>query len=98
MIAIFVGGRADGRASIFIVLGLAMKVRKTVGWWLWMLPVALSLAVGSTQAKPEFAKKESKACTYCHVKLGAKELNERGMYYKDHGNSLEGYKETQAAK
>lgn len=62
------------------------------------MPVVLSLWGSSTAAKPEFAKKESKACTYCHVKLGAKELNERGKYYKEHGFSLEGYKENSEAK
>ncbi len=44
-------------------------------------------------AKPEYAKKEGKACTYCHTKAGSKELNDAGKYYKDHNHSLEGYKE-----
>lgn len=48
----------------------------------------LSLA----QAKPEYAKKEHKACTFCHVKMGSKELNDTGKYYKEHDHSLEGYK------
>ncbi|HZO99149.1 MAG TPA: hypothetical protein VFD30_02535 [Terriglobia bacterium] len=43
-------------------------------------------------AKPEYAKKEGKPCTFCHVKAGSKELNDAGKYYKEHNHSLEGYK------
>jgi len=43
-------------------------------------------------AKPEYAKKEGKACTFCHVKAGQKDLNDAGKYYKEHNHSLEGYK------
>ncbi len=43
-------------------------------------------------AKPEYAKKEGKACTFCHVKAGSKELTDAGKYYKEHNHSLEGYK------
>jgi hypothetical protein len=35
-------------------------------------------------AKPEYSKKEKKPCTACHVKTGAKELNDTGNYYKEH--------------
>jgi hypothetical protein len=48
----------------------------------------LSLAT----AKPDYAKKEGKACTFCHVKAGSKELTEAGKYYKEHDHSLKGYK------
>ena len=48
----------------------------------------LTLAI----AKPEYTKKEGKACTFCHVKAGSKDLNDAGKYYKDHNHSLEGYK------
>jgi len=44
-------------------------------------------------AKPEYAKKEGKPCTFCHVKMGSKELNDAGKYYKEHDHSLKGYKE-----
>ena len=43
-------------------------------------------------AKPEYAKKEGKPCTFCHVKMGSKELNDAGKYYKEHDHSLKGYK------
>jgi len=48
----------------------------------------LSLA----NAKPEYTKKEGKACTYCHTKAGSKDLNDAGKYYKEHNHSLDGYK------
>ena len=58
--------------------------------------VAVSVLSGAllsvATAKPEYAKKEGKTCTFCHVKLGSKELNDAGKYYKDHDHSLKGYK------
>ena len=42
-------------------------------------------------AKPEYAKKEKKACTFCHPAGKFKELTDAGKYYKDHDHSLEGY-------
>ena len=42
-------------------------------------------------AKPEYTKKEKKACTFCHVSAKSKELNDAGKYYKEHNHSLEGY-------
>lgn len=43
-------------------------------------------------AKPEYTKKEGKACTFCHVKMGSKDLNDAGKYYQDHNHSLDGFK------
>jgi hypothetical protein len=43
-------------------------------------------------AKPEYAKKEGKPCTFCHVKIGSKEMTDAGKYYKEHNHSLAGYK------
>lgn len=53
----------------------------------------LGAMVSSTlsQAKPDYTKKEKKACTFCHVTAKSKELNDAGRYYKDHNHSLEGY-------
>ena len=61
-----------------------------------IVPAAIlagGLVVCSTQsyAKPEYTKKEKKACTVCHTKSGSKDLNDAGKYYKDHNNSLDGY-------
>ncbi len=58
--------------------------------------IAISISCGFlltlASAKPEYAKKEGKPCTFCHVKMGSKELNDAGKYYKAHDHSLEGYK------
>jgi hypothetical protein len=58
--------------------------------------IAISISCGFlltlATAKPEYAKKEGKACTFCHVKMGSKDLNDAGKYYKAHNHSLEGYK------
>jgi hypothetical protein len=43
-----------------------------------------SLSFGKT----EYAKKEKKACTYCHVTQGKKDLNEAGKCYAEHDHSL----------
>ena len=42
-------------------------------------------------AKPEYGKKEKKACTFCHPAGKMKELTDAGKYYKEHNHSLEGY-------
>jgi hypothetical protein len=39
----------------------------------------------------EMGKKEKKSCLTCHVKNGAKELNDAGKYYHQN-KTLEGYK------
>ena len=54
--------------------------------------LVLALWTGALlHAKPEFAKKEKKTCTFCHVKAGSKDLNDAGKYYKAK-ETLEGYK------
>jgi spore maturation protein CgeB len=50
------------------------------------------LMLTMASAKPEYAKKEGKPCTFCHVKMGSKELNDAGKYYQAHDHSLKGYK------
>ncbi|MBI4875073.1 MAG: hypothetical protein HY822_10625 [Acidobacteria bacterium] len=42
--------------------------------------------------KVEYSKKEKKACTFCHVKMGSKDLNAAGKYYGTK-KSFEGYTE-----
>jgi hypothetical protein len=42
----------------------------------------------ATYGKPEYAKKESKKCVDCHVKMGSKDLNAYGQCYKDNSHSL----------
>jgi len=41
---------------------------------------------------PEYAKKESRQCVYCHTAVGKPDLNDAGKYYKVH-KTLEGYVE-----
>jgi hypothetical protein len=58
--------------------------------------LAFGLAFNSTVSlgKPDYTKKEKKACNYCHVKGAkgdAKDLTDAGTYYKDHDHSLDGY-------
>jgi cytochrome c553 len=59
---------------------------------LFVAAIAGGFFMSMAQAKPEYAKKEKKSCTFCHVKMGSKELNDAGKYYKEHNHSLEGYK------
>lgn len=40
-------------------------------------------------AKPDYTKKEKKACTYCHTAPSSKELNEVGKCYAANNHSLE---------
>jgi hypothetical protein len=52
------------------------------------MPVAafaavLMLSGGAAFATMEFSKKEKKPCLTCHVKVGAKDLNDVGKYYKE---------------
>jgi hypothetical protein len=58
------------------------------------LPAAIALAglllsTTSSFGKPEYSKKEKKGCTTCHVKQGAKDLNDVGKYYSQK-KTLEG--------
>lgn len=59
---------------------------------LFVAGIAGGFFLSMAQAKPEYAKKEKKSCAFCHVKMGSKELNDAGKYYKAHHHSLEGYK------
>jgi hypothetical protein len=71
-----------------------------------MLPAALLLGgamvwTTSSFGKPEYAKKETKSCTFCHVKVVMTppdamhkdpNLTDAGKYYAAHDHSLAGYK------
>lgn len=59
--------------------------------------VAASLVTAG--ARPQYAAKEGKTCTFCHVKpSGGMPLTAAGQYYKAHGHSLKGYKPAAPAK
>jgi len=59
---------------------------------LLLLTLAAFIAVSMAMSKAEYAKKESKPCTFCHPPGKFKELTDAGKYYKEHDHSLEGYK------
>lgn len=42
-----------------------------------------AVAVSLVHGKPEYSKKEAKACVACHIKNGAKELNDVGRCYQE---------------
>lgn len=56
-----------------------------------LLVAGLVVGTKMSYAKPEYTKKEKKACAFCHVTATSKELNEAGKYYQEK-KSLEGYK------
>ena len=53
-----------------------------------ILMAGFLLCTSATYGKPEYAKKEKQACTYCHVKMGAKDLNDTGKCYAAGEHSL----------
>ena len=66
----------------------SMKIVRILVLVIFAIIVALPLGI----SKPEYSKKENKACTFCHPPGKMKELTPAGQYYKDHNHSLEGYK------
>lgn len=63
-----------------------------------LMTLAFFIAVSLGLSKAEYAKKEAKACTFCHPTGKFKELTAAGKYYKDHNHSLEGYKAPEKEK
>jgi hypothetical protein len=53
-----------------------------------VLVFSLIVVASFSLAKPEYAKKETKNCAYCHVKAGSKDLNDMGKCYKENNHSL----------
>ncbi len=71
-----------------------MKVLRA--FFLSMLAVFVLVSFGMT--KQEYAKKEGKTCTFCHPAGKFKVLTEASKYYREHNNSLEGYKAGEGTK
>jgi hypothetical protein len=42
-------------------------------------------------ARPEYGRRTKKECSYCHPP-NSWDINEAGKYFRDHHNSLEGFK------
>ena len=57
-----------------------------------LLTAGFLVCTTASYGTQEYAKKEKKGCTFCHVSGNSKELNDAGKYYKEHDHSLEGYK------
>jgi len=57
--------------------------------------ITLLAVVSMSLGTADHAKKEKKACTYCHTPGNFKELTDAGKYYKKNNYSLKGYKEPQ---
>ena len=59
---------------------------------LFQVLIALAILSGSmisiSTAKPAYAKKEGKKCTYCHVTAGKPDLNDTGKCYGANNHSL----------
>jgi len=60
----------------------------------WAIPAlvlfsGLVLSSKLSYGKPEYTKKEKKACTVCHAAAGKKELNDVGKCYAEHNHSLD---------
>ena len=68
---------------------VSLLLAVVAGW----MAISSSLMLG----KPEYTKTTKKACTYCHVKLGSKDLNDVGKCFEKNKHSLEGC-EPKAAK
>ena len=89
---------------------LGVRYSEELGDYIYMrivkivLPVALTMGAlmfwsTSSFGKPEYAKKESQKCAYCHSKMATPDamkkdpnLTDAGKYYAAHNHSLDGYK------
>ena len=65
-------------------------MRQVFGALLGAGVMALALGVQPASAKPEYTRKTSKDCSFCHQPPGYN-LNEAGKYYAEHNHSLKGY-------
>jgi hypothetical protein len=52
--------------------------------------VVCAIALVPALAKPDYTRRTSKECNYCHPP-NSRALNEAGKYYQEHKNSLKGY-------
>ena len=55
------------------------------------------LFAANTPAKPDYTRRTSKDCEFCHPP-NSRSLNDAGKYYQEHKNSLAGYKPKDSAK
>jgi len=55
------------------------------------------LSVKISPAKPDYTRRTSKDCEFCHPP-NSRSLNDAGRYYQEHKNSLAGYKPKEPAR
>jgi hypothetical protein len=65
-------------------------MRQILGVLLGTVAIAVVVVTQPVDAKPEYTRKTTKACAYCHQPPGYN-LNDAGKYYADHNHSLKGY-------
>jgi hypothetical protein len=66
----------------------------------WVVPALLAIiffVTAPATAKPEYTRRTSKDCSFCHMPPGYN-LNEAGKYYQEHQHSLKGYVPTAKPK
>jgi len=54
-----------------------------------ILGAGFLICTTTSYGTPTYAKNEKKACTYCHVAQGKKDLNDTGKCYKEAKYSLD---------
>ena len=64
---------------------------------LGILILGMILFAANTPAKPDYTRRTSKDCEFCHPP-NSRSLNDAGKYYQEHKNSLAGYKPKEPAK
>ena len=67
------------------------RIFTTLGAPLGILVLGLTLLPEDTPAKPDYTRRTSKDCEFCHPP-NSRLLNDAGKYYQEHKNSLAGYK------
>ena len=65
-------------------------MRRTFAAILGTAAIVLAAGAQPASAKPEYTRKTTKACAFCHQPPGYN-LNDAGKYYADHNHSLKGY-------
>ena len=62
-----------------------------------ILAAGLLVPVRISPAKPDYTRRTGKDCEFCHP-ADSRKLNQAGEYYRDHGNSLKGYRPPEQTK
>jgi hypothetical protein len=68
----------------------------------WVIPIliltaGLVLSAKISSAKPEYTRRTHKDCEFCHPP-DSRKLTPAGEYFRDHGDSLKGYRPPEPSK